>query len=80
MVDDDRVTYYPMLDFVPSAELCSSSLNDSSGSESIVASPPLILDLHISVELPHMTEVSEVEAAEKEITIETEAHVASPEG
>jgi hypothetical protein len=34
--DDGRVVYYPMLDYVPSVESCSSLSNDSSGSESIV--------------------------------------------
>jgi hypothetical protein len=69
-----------MLDFVPSVESCSSSSDDSSSSESIMASPPLILNLHISMELPHMTEVLEVEVVEQEVAVETKVHMPSPEG
>jgi hypothetical protein len=75
--DDGRVAYCAMLDSVPSVESCSSSSSDSSGSESILALPPLITDLHIFTELPKMPEA---EAAELEVPVETEAHVASPEG
>jgi hypothetical protein len=45
-----------------------------------VASLSLILDLHISTELPHMADVPEAEAAEQEVAVDTEALAASPEG
>jgi hypothetical protein len=74
------VAYYTILDSVPSAESCSSSLNDSSSSESIMASSPSILDLHISAELSHMTEMPEVEAVEQQVAVDIDAHAAAPEG
>jgi hypothetical protein len=56
--DDGLVACCVLLDFVPSVESCSSSSSsDSSGSESVLASPPSVPDLHISAELPDMTEV-----------------------
>jgi hypothetical protein len=75
--NDGRVAYSALLDSVPSVDLCSLSSSDSSSSESILASPPPILDLHISVELPEMPEV---EAAKQEAPVEIGAHVTSPEG
>jgi hypothetical protein len=68
-VDGDRVAYYVLLHSVPSVESCSSSSSDSTVSKSIMASPPPILDLRISVELPHVTEVPEAEAAEGSLSI-----------
>jgi hypothetical protein len=79
-VDADRVAYYTILDSVPSVELCSSSSNDSSGSGSVMASPPPVLDVHIFTELRHMTEVPGVGAAEQDVAVDTEAHAASSEG
>jgi hypothetical protein len=76
---DSWVAYCAMLD-LPSVESCSSSSSDSYGLESIFALPPLILDLHISMELPHVTEVLEAEVAQQEVPVETEAHVVCPEG
>jgi hypothetical protein len=78
--DTNRVTYCAILDSVPSAELCSSSSNDSFSSESVMASPPPVPDVHISVELPPVIEVPEVEVAEQEVAVDTEAHTASLEG
>jgi hypothetical protein len=69
-----------ILNSVPSAKSCSSSLNDSSDSESVMASPPPILDVQIFVDFPHMTEVPEVEAAEQEVVVITEAHAVSLKG
>jgi hypothetical protein len=63
-VDADRMAYCVILDYIPSAESCSSSSNDSSSSKSVMALPPMVPDLHIFVELPHMIEVPEAEAAE----------------
>jgi hypothetical protein len=57
------VVYCMILDSVPLAESCSSSPNDSASSKSVMASPPPVLDMHISVDLQHMTEVPEVEGA-----------------
>jgi hypothetical protein len=56
--DDGRVAYCAMLD---SVESCSSF-----GSKLILASPPLILDLHTMTELLLITEVPEMKAAEQE--------------
>jgi hypothetical protein len=78
--DADRVMYCTILDFVPSTESCSSSSNDSSSSESVMASPPSVPDVHIFVELLSVTEVLEAEAAEQDVAIGTEAHAASLEG
>jgi hypothetical protein len=80
MVDDARVAYCAILESVPSAESCSLPSNDSTGLESIMALPPPIPDLHISVKVPHMTEVPEAEVAEQEVAVDTEAHVTSLEG
>jgi hypothetical protein len=66
-----------MLDSVLSVESCSSSSSDSSSSESILASPRLILDMHISAELQEMPEA---EAAEQEAPVEIDAHAVSAEG
>jgi hypothetical protein len=78
--DDDRVAYCAILDSVPSVESCSTSLGETSGSESILASPPLVPDLRIAAELSPMTEAPEAEAADQEAPVETEAHVAMPKG
>jgi hypothetical protein len=62
--DDGQVAYCLMLDFVPSAESCSSlSSSDSSELASIIASPPPVPDMVISAELPDILEMPEVEAA-----------------
>jgi hypothetical protein len=79
-VDADRVKYCMILESVSSAESCSSSSNDSSSLESMMASSPPVSDVHISTELPPVTEVPEVEAAEQEVAVDTEAHAASLEG
>jgi hypothetical protein len=53
-----------MLDFVPSAESCSSSpLSDSSESKSIMHLPPPAPGMLISAELQDIAEMPEVEAA-----------------
>jgi hypothetical protein len=53
-----------MLDFVLSAESCSSSsLSDSSESESILASPPTVPDMLICAEPKDIVETPEVEVA-----------------
>jgi hypothetical protein len=68
-----------MLDSVLSVELCSSSsLSDSSGSESMRASPPPALDLVISAELQDILEMPEVEASQQMVTVEAEARTISP--
>jgi hypothetical protein len=74
---DGQVAYCALLDSVPLFESCSSSSSDSSGLEYILASPPPIVDLHISVEL---LEMPEAKAAEREVRVETGAHVTSHEG
>jgi hypothetical protein len=68
------VSYCVTLDLVLSAESHSSS-NGSVGSESIMTLAPPALDVHISAELPCMTE-----APEAEVAIATEVHTVSPEG
>jgi hypothetical protein len=78
--DADRVKYCMILESVLSAESCSLSSNDSSSSESMMASSPPVSDVHISTELPPVPKVPEVEAAEQEVAVDTEAHVASLEG
>jgi hypothetical protein len=71
------VAYCVMLDSMPSVESClPSSSSDRSGSESILASPPLVPNLRISTELS----VLEAEAVQQEVLVETEAHVAFLEG
>jgi hypothetical protein len=75
--DDGYVAYCAMLDSVLSVESCSSSSSDSSSSESILASPRLILDMHISAELQEMPEA---EAAEQEAPVEIDAYAVSAEG
>jgi hypothetical protein len=79
-VDADRVAYCVILDSVSSAESCSSSLNDSSDSESVMASLPPIPDVQIFADFPHMTEVPEVEVTEQDVVVITEAHAESLEG
>jgi hypothetical protein len=74
------VAYCTILDSVPSAESCSSSSNGSTGLEFVMASPPLVLDMHFSAELLHMTEARKAEAAKREVAVATKAHAASPEG
>jgi hypothetical protein len=69
-----------MLDSMLSTESCSSSSRDSYGSEPIFSSPPPIPNLHISIELPYMSEVLKTEAAPQEGHVQMKAHVASPEG
>jgi hypothetical protein len=67
-----------MLDSVPSVETCSSSSSSgSSSSESIRPSPPLILDLFISVDLEDILEMPEVYLAQQMVTVETEARTIS---
>jgi hypothetical protein len=68
-----------MLDFV-SSESSSSSSDEMSSSEPILASPLPILDLHIATELLPMTEVPEAEAANQEMLVEMGVHVAAREG
>jgi hypothetical protein len=66
-----------MIDSMPSMELCSSSSSsDTYGSESIMASPPLVPDLHISVEVSMV----EAEAVQKEVLVEASAGVVSHKG
>jgi hypothetical protein len=45
-----------------------------------MALPPLVLDVPIFAELPHMTLVPEAEAAEQEVIVDTEAHTTSLKG
>jgi hypothetical protein len=66
-----------MIDSMPSMELCSSSSSsDTSGSESIMASPPPVPDLHISMEVSMV----EAEAVQKEVLVEASAGVVSHKG
>jgi hypothetical protein len=58
--DDDPVAYCAILDSVLSAESSPSSLKDSSSSESIMALPPLIPDLHIFAKLSTYDKVAGV--------------------
>jgi hypothetical protein len=75
--DGGHVAYCPMLDSVPSVEPCSSSsLSDTSGSESIMASPPPISNLYLSTELSE----PEAEAVQQEVSVETRARVVCPIG
>jgi hypothetical protein len=69
------VSYCAILDSVPSAESHSSLSNGFTGSESVMASPLLALDVHIPSELSCMTEVPEAE-----MVIAMEVCTASPEG
>jgi hypothetical protein len=70
-----RAAYCAMHNSVPSTESCSSSSSsDTSGSEAILASPPPILNLRISVELSE----PEAEAVQHEVPVEMEACVAFP--
>jgi hypothetical protein len=46
----------PLASRVPHRQMTASS-------KSVMASPPPVLDMHISVDLQHMTEVPEVEGA-----------------
>jgi hypothetical protein len=78
--DDDWVAYCAMLDSIPSVESCSSSSDETSGSELIFASPPPILNIRIDVRLLPVRELLEAGMAEQETSIETEAHVVAPEG
>jgi hypothetical protein len=71
------MSYCVMLDFVSSVESCSSSSSsDTSGSESIMASPPPVLNPHISVESSEL----EAEAVQQEVPVETRARMVSSEG
>jgi hypothetical protein len=70
-----RVSYCTIRYSVLSAESHSSSSNSSAGSESIMASPPPTPDVHISMELPYMTQ-----ALEAEVVIDTGVHTMSLKG
>jgi hypothetical protein len=62
--DDHRVAYCTMLDSISSVETCLPSLSHSSSSSELLrTSPPLIPDLHISVELEDILEMLEAEPA-----------------
>jgi hypothetical protein len=75
------VAYFPMLDSTPSMESCSSSLSsDSSESESIMASPPPVPDMVISVKLPDISDTPDVEVAQQIMPVEVETRVGSPVG
>jgi hypothetical protein len=78
--DADWVVLCTIFDSVPSMESCSSPSNFSPGSESVVALPPLVPDVDVSMELLHMIEVPVVEAAGQEVPVNAETHAASPEG
>jgi hypothetical protein len=68
------MAYCALLDSVPSMESCSSkSLSDTSGSESIMASPPPIPNLHISVNFSEL----EAEAVQQELPAEPRAREVS---
>jgi hypothetical protein len=73
-LDDDRVAYCTILDYVPS-ESSSSSSGETSSSESILPSPPLVPNLYISP-----PPVPEAEVARHGIPIEVGAHVVAPKG
>jgi hypothetical protein len=45
-----------------------------------MALPPLVLDVPIFAELPHMTLVPDEEAAEQEVIVDTEVHTTSLKG
>jgi hypothetical protein len=63
--DDGRVAYCQMLDSVPSAGSRSfSSSNNSSESESILASPPPVPDMLICAEPQDIAEMPKVEVAQ----------------
>jgi hypothetical protein len=65
------VGYCQMLEFLHSVETyLSSSSSDSSSSESVRASPPLIPDLFISPELWDILEMLEVEATQGTVPVE----------
>jgi hypothetical protein len=74
-VDAARVPYCVILNSVPSAKSHSSSSNSSTGSESVMSSPPPAPDVHISAKLLYMKHASKVE-----VVIDTGAHAASLEG
>jgi hypothetical protein len=77
--NDGRVACCRMLDSMPFVETCSSSsLSDSSSSESVRASPLPILDLLISTELEDIPELLEVKVAQRIVLAEAEAHAVSP--
>jgi hypothetical protein len=79
--DDSRVAYCQMLDSMMSAKSCSSSpSSDSSKSESVLASPPPVLDMLICVEPQDIAETPEVEASQQIMLVEVEAHGVSPIG
>jgi hypothetical protein len=62
-------------------ESCSSSLSsDSSESESIMASPPPVPDMVISVKLPDISDTPDVEVAQQIMPVEVETRVGSPVG
>jgi hypothetical protein len=70
------MAYCAMLDSVSSAVSCSSSsLSGASGLESIMASPPSIPDLRISVEVSE----PEAKAVQLEVLVDERASVVSPE-
>jgi hypothetical protein len=57
--DDGRVVTCAMLGASPTVLHSASSSSDSSGSESIIASPPPVPDMVISLVLPDISEVPE---------------------
>jgi hypothetical protein len=79
--EDGRVAYCHMLDSVLSVEsYSSSSSSDSFESESIMASPPPIPNMLISMELHDIAETPEVEAARQTMSVEAEARAVSRVG
>jgi hypothetical protein len=78
-LDDDRVVYCAILDYVPS-ESSSSSSGKTSGSESILPPSPPVQNVHVSAEVPSITEEPEAEVTSQGIPIEVGSHAAALEG